>query len=68
MEISLQLMQLLDFSNVEQYLYLFIVSLATVLVFWTNSVEEHWSGNMDTESEPRTFRTRSKLPFLFHGH
>jgi hypothetical protein len=105
-EISLHLVQLLDFCNVLEYLYLFIVSLATILVFWmkitnwkdcirdrikwktlfekaktslklwrlrkkeelvfwTNSVEEHRSGYMDTESQPRTFRTRSNRKFIF---
>jgi hypothetical protein len=68
MEISLQLVQLLVFCNVEEYLYLFMVCLATILVFWANSVEEHQSGYMDTESEPRTFEHGAIDHFFFHGH
>jgi hypothetical protein len=68
MEISLQLVQLLVFCSVEEYLYLFIVSLATILAFWTNIVEEHRSGYMDTESEPRTFEHEAIDHFFIRGH
>jgi len=68
MEISLQLVKLLVFCSVEEYLYLFVVCLATVLVFWTNSVKELRSGYMDKESEPRTFEHEAIDHFFIHGH